>query len=286
MIMLTNVEDMSAPPENAWIVAWEESAKAVLTMSSGSFVGLPVKIDYISPRKVKREKWTIKKLAYELLPDRLLSALSAAANTAHRALTAANTAQGTASAAQSTAKAAQSTAEAAQSTAEAAQSTAEAAKILPVQYNYFAGLYSKYNSLLGWYQAYPVLDYRKSGGYFCKSSWERQPIAKNDIPNSFFCQTAQTVDGRNSDFEMLLHSSIMTGNKWGVVGVAIADDGRLYTVKSNSIPMDDTQGIQFVFSPPVVGLLASSTLGSTKKFKITVDDTGTLSATEVTDTTT
>ena len=30
----------------------------------------------------------------------------------------------------------------------------------------------------------------------------------------------------------------------------------------------------------------SSTSGSTKKFKITVDDTGTLSATEVTDTTT
>lgn len=206
--------------------------------------------------------------------------------TAETAKTTANAAQTTASAAQTTASAAQSIATTAQSTAEAAQSTAEAAKILPVQYNYFAGLYSKYNSLLGWYQAYPVLDYRKSDGYFYKSSWEKQPIAKNDIPNSFFCHTAKTVDGRNSDFEMLLHSSIMTGNKWGVVGIAIADDGRLYTVKSNGIPMDDTQGIQLVFSPPVVGLLASSTLGSTKKFKITVDDTGTLSATEVTDTTT
>ena len=75
-------------------------------------------------------------------------------------------------------------------------------------------------------------------------------------------------------------------NSWTVGGVAIVNDGRIYRVTSNYIPISSAQGIQLVFSPPTTLFVKSSTANSDKKFKITVDDTGTLSATEVTDTTT
>lgn len=236
MIVLTNIEDMSAPQENGWIVIWEESAKAVSTWSSGSFVGLPVKIDYISPKKVKREKWTIKKLAYELLPDRLLSALSAAANTARKALTAAN-------AAQSTADAAQSTADAAQSTADAAQSTAETA-VKPSKSGEDTCYYDMYN---------PYADYKpttvsigtRGGTALCIE------VNKGSYPSAVF--KPPVYGSRQADFEFqratsAYHHPLITG----IGGIVVY----------------------------------SSTPQSTKKFKITVDDSGALSATEVTDTTT
>lgn len=54
----------------------------------------------------------------------------------------------------------------------------------------------------------------------------------------------------------------------------ISWDGNTGTVK----PLDEK------FIPPVSGLIVkSSTADSTKKFKITVDDTGSISATEVTE---
>ena len=229
MIVLTNIEDMSAPQENGWIVIWEESAKAVSTWSSGSFVGLPVKIDYISPKKVKREKWTIKKLAYELLPDRLLSALSAAANTARKALTAAN--------------AAQSTADAAQSTADAAQSTAETA-VKPSKSGEDTCYYDMYN---------PYADYKpttvsigtRGGTALCIE------VNKGSYPSAVF--KPPVYGSRQADFEFqratsAYHHPLITG----IGGIVVY----------------------------------SSTPQSTKKFKITVDDSGALSATEVTDTTT
>ena len=288
MIMLTNVEDMSAPPENAWIVGWEESAKAVLTMSSGSFVGLPVKIDYISPRKVKREKWTIKKLAYELLPDRLLSALSAAANTARKALTVANTAQSTANAAQSTANAAQSTANAAQSTANSAQSTADAA-----------------------------MSAMNGGAISGDVTFNADVIARSFIiPPSNEANVNTGILFKNEDFgtigyvmisrnEARKATTFSIGNpgsqgleyKKADIGFALGrnrsinfyDDDGIFHI-SCSGPLDFSSGYPGNIWTPILlqgisGIIMKSSK-SNKKFKITVDDAGTLSATEVTDTTT
>ena len=66
----------------------------LLGYGAGEWVGKSVEV--FTERTVKVDRWDVKKLAYELLPDRLLSALSAVANTAHEALTAAETAQSTA----------------------------------------------------------------------------------------------------------------------------------------------------------------------------------------------
>lgn len=260
MIMLTNVEDMSAPPENAWIVVWEESAKAVLTMSGGSFVGLPVKIDYISPRKVKREKWTIKELAYELLPDRLLSALSAAANTARKALTAAN--------------AAQSTADAAQSILRDVSTGKVQAKIL---FTFDKQTSGRDSFVFNGFNYYKFSEFSPapadvigfSGTIASGATSSRIVDGKNCREYGFFIVVEKagactlpitsTVSGSFTAPSVGLYARYQSGNDQQTAGIA----------KFTYLRAD---------------LLVISPTG--KKFEITVDDTGTLSATEVTDTTT
>lgn len=243
MIMLTNVEDMSAPPENAWIVVWEESAKAVLTMSGGSFVGLPVKIDYISPRMVKREKWTIKKLAYELLPDQLISAVSKVADTARTALSAAA---------------------AAQSAAAAAQVKASDASDAAYRSNKTGYVYANTNQ-----KTY----FRISEG---EDATKFEMVPKLDdtdvslgIGSSFGVSARMRTDNSAKKLHIELPHSTNGARLEGLALSCIGTtDGRVLV--ENIMEMD----------------MVSSTPNSTKKFKITVDDTGTLSATEITNTTT
>lgn len=248
--MLTNVEDMSAPPENAWIVAWEESEKAVLTMSGGSFVGLPVKIDYISPRKVKREKWTIKKLSYELLPDRLFAVISAAADTAIKALAAANAAKGDAATAQSVANAAQ----------------------------------TKANSALD-----IALTSNRTGYVYANTAEKTYFRISEGEDAAEFLMLPKSAD---------TDTSLEIGSSAGVSARIRTDNGakkvhvelphcttgvRLEGLMLSGI--GTTSGCVLVENVMEVDMV-SSTPGSTKKFKITVDDSGNLSATEITDTTT
>lgn len=257
MIMLTNVEDMSAPPENAWIVGWEESAKAVLTMSRGSFVGLPVKIDYISPRKVKREKWTIKKLAYELLPDRLISALSAATNTAHKALTEAN--------------AAQTTAETAQTTADAAQSVLDALT-LTASFAFDKQTTARKTFMYNAFQYYKISDFSPHPGDVVNFSGTQE----NGDDVSFVkrgenaCEYGRFIVVTKAGW-CKLTSEYFTAPESGLYA--------LFNGASNAMTAK-TAEFEYIKRDLIV------TSPTYKKFKITVDDTGTLSATEVTDTTT
>lgn len=267
MIMLTNVEDMSAPPENAWIVAWEESAKAVLTMSSGSFVGLPVKIDYISPRKVKREKWTIKKLAYELLPDRLLSALSAAANTARNALTAAN-------AAQSTANAAQSTADAAQSILGDVSTGKVQAEILLTFDKQTSG---RDSFVFNGFSYYKFSEFSPAPADVIGFSGTRENgKAYSDIAAGKNCcrYGLFVVVTKAGECSLPITSTVS--------GSFTAPSTGLYAMCKDNNTVMTAGDAEFTYMR--ANLLVISPTG--KKFKIAVDDTGTLSATEVTDTTT
>lgn len=250
MIMLTNVEDMSAPPENAWIVAWEESAKAVLTMSGGSFVGLPVKIDYISPRKVKREKWTIKKLAYELLPDQLFTVISAVANTASKALAAANAAKGDAAIAQSAAATAQSKANDALDTAFRSNKTGY--------------VYANTNQ-----KTYFLVSEGEDAAKFEMVPKSADADVWLEIGDSFGVSARIRID--NSDKKVHFDLPYVT-NGVKLEGLVLSCIG----ATSGRVLVENVMEVDMV----------SSTPGSTKKFKITVDDAGTLSATEVTDTTT
>ena len=126
IVGLSNVEDFSNLPNDAWALRYDSEAGKMIAGTSGAFLGAIISVYY--DETVMTQKWSVKKLAYELLPDRLLSALSAAANTARKALTAANAAQSTANAAKTTADAAHTTADNAQTTANTAKTTAENAQ--------------------------------------------------------------------------------------------------------------------------------------------------------------
>lgn len=108
VVSLSNAEDFSNPPNDFWALQYDSEAGKMIAGTSGTFLGATISVYY--DETMTEQRWSVKKLAYELLPDRLLSALSAAANTARKALTAANTAQSTANTAQSTASTAASVA--------------------------------------------------------------------------------------------------------------------------------------------------------------------------------
>lgn len=108
VVVLSNVEDFLNPPNDYWALRFDSEAGKMIASTSGAFLGATISMYHDGT--VTTQKWSVKKLAYELLPDRLLSALSAAANTARKALTAANAAQSTANTAQSTANTAASVA--------------------------------------------------------------------------------------------------------------------------------------------------------------------------------
>ena len=219
---------------NYWSVSTYVGGATLHPDADGTYVGATISVYY--DETVTTQRWSVKKLAYKLLPDRLLSALSAAANTAHNALTAASFAQ-------STANAAQSTADAAQSTANAAQSTAKTA-VKPSKSDEDNCYYTMYN---------PYADFKSTRVVIGTSGGSALGIEVNKESYPSVTFVPPVYQTRQADFE------------FGRAG--------------SGYPHPRITGIGGI-------VVYSSTPKSTKKFKITVDDTGTLSTTEVTDTTT
>ena len=277
--ILSNVEDISNPPNDAWGLMYDSEAGKMFASTSGAFLGATISVYY--DETVTTQKWSVRKLAYELLPDRLLSALSSAANTAHEALTAANAAQSTANAAQSTANAAQSTANAAQSTANAAQSTAD--NIVPAA------------TSQGVVSAKTITDIGDISG-LSGSKKEYKAKGLNIKVNSTVTVTTRDFgavsmrwDGHRAVGQTPSGLDIVLDYKVGT------DTYTLRTTSPNSVTvekMEYTEVPTSVYGTVALPylqfshILLYSNSGTGKLFKITVDDAGTLSATEVTDTTT
>lgn len=237
----------------------------------GTYAGATISVYY--DETITKQKWSVKKLSYELLPDRLLSALSAVANTARKALTAADAAQSTADAAQSTASAAQSTAD---SALPKAGGNIEGS--VDVSGNLSAGEVIIRAS--GNERVYTVLSCKNEKvGEVSRIGFARSDgVAEVSIGNTGY--TAGTVKSARVSLELGKNR-----------GITFSHDGNAYHMRCGG-PLDFSTGDSVNGWNPIqiqgiVGIIMrSSTSGSTKKFKITVDDTGTLSATEVTDTTT
>ena len=158
------------------------------------------------------------------------------------------------------------------------------AMLTPNPRNYDAAYFTKSSKEMGWLSVYPTIQYNQTSGKFYKNLWETNGISGNDIPIIFWTSMTKKLDGMQSvrNFDCLLritHTGATSG--WGVSGLAFTSYG-IYEVTSNSILLSESEGLFLEFSPLQTMVLRSSTAGSTKKFKITVDDTGTLSATEVT----
>ena len=158
------------------------------------------------------------------------------------------------------------------------------AMLTPNSRNYDAAYFTKLSKEMGWLSVYPTIQYNQTSGKFYKNHWETSGLSGNDIPRIFWTSMTKKLDGMQTVgvFDCLLRV-IHTGatSSWGISGLAFTSYG-IYEVTSNSILLSESEGLFLEFSPLQTMVLRSSTAGSTKKFKITVDDTGTLSATEVT----
>ena len=162
---------------------------------------------------------------------------------------------------------AQSTAETAQSTAETAQSIAETAR--HEAYNAFDKAEAAEDTADA---AIAQLNY--DNGHFYTRSDLKTPLNLRSIMSmGTFMFYDYTLGG-------YIIASAGRANEYFISGVVL--EGAVHYIASDRhTNLDDTT---FTFHIQQVNnvILQSSTINSTKQFKITVDDTGTLSATEVT----
>ena len=165
------------------------------------------------------------------------------------------------------------------------RSIAETGKIDPHVENNPATLYSSNSEFIGWYETMPILYYDQTVGKFYYSGYNTEPIGIKYIPfGKFMCLAYLDFPGVSNGWHIMYirTESTVVGDKIFVAGPAISPKGNMFYVKSNEVDPSTATGIFFELVMPEYMMLNSSTTNSTKKFKITVDDSGTISATEVT----
>ena len=190
-------------------------------------------------------KYDVKKLPEECVPDSVNDNIRMAQSTADAAQSTADAAQSPADTAKSTADAAKSTAEAAQSTANTAKSTADTAKST----------------------ADTAVQPNKEGENKCWY-WMDNPYSKYSIVTTAIGATGGTA------LDIIVNEEYPSVAFVPPIYMAKQADFEFRRF-SSTYPHPLITGIGGI-------VVYSSTSGSTKKFKITVDDTGTISATEVT----
>lgn len=276
VVAVTNVADFENPPEDGWSAFFDQNGTCVYSVS-GSYANATI---YISQAKtITTVKYQTKKLDKSLLPDGVESGIEAANTKAATALSAAQAAQDTANEAISSANTAQSTANTAKSTAE----TALARAVEPYTgYTQMAPLY-KNGGFSAWRSVVQRLLYDKTEGYFSADGSSTTALNGEDMPNGVFYAKVQAG---NQSAKAFLSIGLTGNNSWFVSGFAVIDDkysrtGEILYVSSNTIPQYEAKGLFLTFRAPDSMLLKSSTSGSDKQFRITVDDAGTLKATEV-----
>ena len=211
----------------------------------------------------------VKKFSADAMPDEVLSAIDDVQKNSAAIVEVAgiaNNATSVATGAKTTAEAAKTTAEAAKTTAEAAKTTAEAALKVEngtVKVSGNVALQDTSNVI-------KIGSYTDSGTTFPRTYLGvSKMVIKSDDRNPGF--TTIALDGETGSANPL--SKIKLASNDGLY-LTIDSDGAIKRFKGVTIN-------DIVFTKSAI-TIPSSTSGSTKKFKITVDDTGTLSATEVT----
>lgn len=253
-----------------------------------SFVGKTISISQTRTETVTH--YNTKLLPEYLLPAFLRKNVVASKTEVQKAQTTADIARNVASNAQRAANAAQSTANTAQTAANTAKSTADNAKTTadaalgrteePYNGTAYAALMTRLGAVSGWFESLYWLEYYPTEGYFKRNYLSDTKMGYDDISRKFLCQINKNALGANPSALMLLNTASGSSNSyWRIDGIAIGDDGELYSVSSNEVSRYTKTGIFLTFTPYKSIVLSSSTANSTKKFRITVDDTGTLKAT-------
>ena len=285
IVIVTNVADFENPPADGWSAFFDQDGTCVYSVS-GSYANATISVS--QTKTVTTKKYQTKKLDKSLLPDGVESGIEAATTKAATALSAAQAAQDTANEAISSANTAQSTANTAKSKADTAKSTAETALARAVEpytgIMQMAPLY-KNGGFSAWRSVVQNLSYDKTEGYFSADGRSTTALNGEDMPDGVFYADVQVG---NQSAKAFLSKKYTGNNLWFVGGFAVIDDGYFRTgeilyVSSNTIPQHAAKGLFLTFRAPDSMLLKSSTSGSDKQFRITVDDTGKISATEITD---
>lgn len=189
--------------------------------------------------------------------------------------------------AQATAEVAQTTAKNAQTTAKHAQSIAENAlerAVEPYTRNaQMAPLY-KNGGFSAWRGVVQNILYDKTEGFFFADAFDMTALKGEDMPNDVFCVEVYVGDQPATAFLQRLVT--VDNNFWSVSGFAVINDayyrtGEVLYVSANTISTNEAKGLFLTFRAPDSMLLKSSTANSTKQFRVTVDDSGTLKATEI-----
>ncbi len=133
-----------------------------------------------------------------------------------------------------------------------------------------------------WRSVVQILLYNPIEGYFSADGRSTTALNGANMPKGVFC--ARVYLG-NQEATAFISVAFTLSGSWLVNGFAVKDanPGEILYVSSNMIPKNEAKGLFLTFRAPDSMLLKSSTSGSDKQFRITVDDTGTLKATEVTD---
>lgn len=231
---------------------------------------------------VKTTEEVVTPMAEEFLPENLATKLDVAVvrNTADNAQTAADNAQTAAENAQTAADSAQAAANAAQTTAENALERV----IEPYTRNMQMAPLYKNGGFSAWCDVVQNISYNKTEGYFFANAFDTTALKEDDMPSGVFCVDVHLGSTSATAF---LSCFITNINLWSVSGFAVithndSQAGELMYVSANTIPKNEAKGLFLTFRAPNSMLLKSSTANSDKQFRITVDDSGTLTATEVT----
>lgn len=274
-VMVTNIADFENLPEDYWAAGFAQVTCAYIV--SGSYANATISISQTKVSTTK--KYQTKKLDKSLLPDEVESGIEAANTKAATALSAAQAAQDTANEAISSANTAQSTANTAKSTAETAKSTADAA--LPKSGGELSGAISVTNGT----NTATLDSYVLHMEDVPTGATQAADKAYIDYDKFFLGPNQSSTPGialmrnKGSSTPAYLWLSHSTGT------VQIQSNGEIYSSKKLVLLCQNELEIRRVGTTPTATslVLHSSTLGSNKRFRITVDDTGKISATEVTD---
>lgn len=226
-----------------------------------------------------------KKFPVSSMPDEVLNRIIDAQNMAETAQNTASTAQSTANAAQNRADTAQTTANEAKTAAETAQSAADSAigadvikgdYILRTGQQKYAGYgfaillkgaSDSERELSGFYPDCLLFSKGNERTYLSTNRLEIKVDA--DARNSAVISVAsETASGAT---QIKLKKNTVT---------TILDNRGVIDCPNNTLEVKGVRGASNKIGSGII--LTSETPGSTKRFKITVDDTGTISATEVT----
>ena len=300
-VVLGNITDPSSPPSDGWAVGIVDGTAMCSTF--GSYIGKSISISQTKTTTTK--KYDIKKVPQELIPDTIARSVDVAKvktkaydafNKAVNAQTAANNAQFTANNAQSAANNARTAAENAQSTANAAKTAADnaiGADVVKDRYILRTGqnkdrgygfsiLYKESNgteeilsffgsSFIQMGDLYLSDDTMKLGS----SSWSQ--IELGDFNSENYIRI-ENDPGGSSDAKLTL-SKYYT-SEFKAKQTVLYNSGKI-DCPNHTLEITGIRGKANKDGSAII--LTSATPESIKRFKITVDDSGTLSATEVTE---